>query len=149
MNVTFPGKHRRVLIDTSVWIYHIEQHPQFAAPAGKVVESLQGGKFRGITSELALLELTVDPLKLGRQNVADEYELLVGYFPHLDLIPIDRDILIEAAGLRAHYKLRTPDAIQLGTALRSGATLAISNDEGWRNLPFMETLILSDLIEKR
>jgi predicted nucleic acid-binding protein len=57
----FPDRHKRVLIDTSVWIYHFEQHPQLAGPAGKVIESLEAGAFRGVASELTLLELTVKP----------------------------------------------------------------------------------------
>lgn len=147
MSVRFPGAHKRVLIDTSVWIYHLEQNPQFKGPAGRVIEALEANRFRGIGSELTLLELMVRPLQLGRQDVADEYELLLGYFPHLELHPVSRDVLVEAAGLRARYKLRTPDAIQLATGIRCGATLAVSNDEGWRNLAFMETIILRDLME--
>jgi predicted nucleic acid-binding protein len=143
----FPGHHQRVLIDTSIWIYHFEQHPQFAAAAGKIIESLEEGKFRGVASELTLLELTVRPLQLGRQDVADDYEVLLDYFPNFELEPISRDILLEAAALRARQRLRTPDAIQIATGLRTGATLAVTNDEGWRNFPLIETLILTDLLK--
>lgn len=147
MSGRFPGQHKRVLIDTSVWIYHFEQHPQFGPPAGKVIESLEAGKFRGVASELTLLELTVRPLQLGRQDVADDYEVLLDYFPNLELEPISREILVEAAGLRARHRLRTPDAIQIATGLRTGATLAVTNDEAWRSLVFIDTVILSDLVE--
>jgi predicted nucleic acid-binding protein len=147
VSVRFPGAHRRVLIDTSVWIYHFEQHGTLGAPAGLVIESLEAGKFRGVASELTLLELTVRPLQLGRQDVADDYEVLLGYFPNLELQPIDRDVLLEAAALRARYRLRTPDAIQIATGVKYGATLAVTNDEGWRNLPLIGTVILSDLVE--
>lgn len=143
----FPGAHKRVLIDTSIWIYHFEQNPKLAALAGRVIESLEAGKFRGIASELTLLELTVRPLQLGRQDVADDYEVLLGYFPNLELQPISREVLLEAAGLRARHRLRTPDAIQIATGVRYGATLAITNDQGWRDQPVIETLILSDLGE--
>ena len=136
-----------MLLDTSIWIYHFEQHPQFAAAAGKIIESLEEGKFRAVASELTLLELTVRPLQLGRQDVADDYEVLLDYFPNFELEPISRDILLEAAALRARQRLRTPDAIQIATGLRTGATLAVTNDEGWRNFPLIETVILSDLIE--
>lgn len=144
--MSFPGRHKRVLIDTGIWIYHFEQNPDFAAPAGKVIEALEAGKFHGVGSELTLLELTVRPLQLGRQDVADDYEVLLSYFPNFELQPISREIVLEAAGLRARYKLRTPDAIQLATGLRTGATLAVTNDEAWRKLAFIETIILSDLI---
>ena len=145
MNIRFPSSHKRVLIDTSIWIYHLEQHPQFGVAAGKVIELLEDGKFRGVASELTLLEVTVKPLQLGRQDVADEYELLLGHFPNLDLEPISREILLDAAALRARQRLRTPDAIQIATGLRTGATLAVTNDEGWRSLPLIDTLILQDL----
>ena len=108
---------------------------------------MEDGKFRGITSELTLLELTVKPLQLGRQDVADDYEVLLGYLPNLQLEPISRSILLNAAGIRARYRLRTPDAIQIATGLEVGATLAITNDEAWRNIPLIETLILEDSIE--
>ncbi|MGC1521951.1 MAG: type II toxin-antitoxin system VapC family toxin [Steroidobacteraceae bacterium] len=138
------GKHKRVLIDTSVWIYHFEQHPIFAAPAADIIEQLEDGRFRGIASELTLLELIVRPLQLGRQDAADDYETLLSYFPNLQLEPVTREILLEAAGLRARFRLRTPDAIQLATGLQAGATLAITNDEAWRDLTVIETVILAD-----
>ena len=143
----FPGSHKRVLIDTSVWIYHFEQNPKLAVPAGRIIESLEAGKFRGIASELTLLELTVRPLQLGRQDVADDYEILLGYFPNLELQPISREVLLEAAALRARHRLRTPDAIQIATGVRYGATLAVTNDQGWRDQSVIETVILSDLVE--
>jgi predicted nucleic acid-binding protein len=147
VSVRFPGQHKRILIDTSVWIYHFEQHPLLGAPAGKVIESLEAGKFQGVASELTLLELTVRPLQLGRQDVADDYEVLLDYFPNLKMEPISREILLDAAGLRARHRLRTPDAIQIATGLRTGATLAVTNDEAWRSLAFIDTAILSDLVD--
>jgi predicted nucleic acid-binding protein len=135
-----------VLIDTSIWIYHFEQHPELGAAANKIIESLEEGEYRGVASELTLLELTVRPLQLGRQDAADDYEVLLDYFPNFELEPISREILLEAAALRARQRLRTPDAIQIATGLRTGATLAVTNDEGWRDFPLMETMILTDLI---
>ena len=140
-------RHQRVLIDTSVWIYHFEEHSIFGEAAGRVIEELEGGRFRGIASELTLLEITVKPLQLGRQDAADDYETLLTYFPNLDLIPISRAILLDAAGLRARHRLRTPDAIQVATAFSSGATLAITNDEAWAHIAGIETLLLSDLAD--
>ena len=95
-----PGNHRRILIDTSVWIYHFEENSTFGEAARRVIGELEAGKFRGIASELTLLEIVVKPLQLGRQDAADDYETLLSYFPNLDLQPISRAILLDAAGLR-------------------------------------------------
>ncbi len=123
--------HQRVLIDSSVWIYHFEQHREFGATANRVIQGMEEGAFRGISSELTLLELSVRPLQLGRQDVADEYELLLSYFPNLELEPISRDILLYAAALRARHRVRAPDAILLATAVHSRATAAVTNDDDW------------------
>ncbi|MFO1466162.1 MAG: type II toxin-antitoxin system VapC family toxin [Steroidobacteraceae bacterium] len=147
MSIRLPGGHSRVLIDTSVWIYHLEKHERLANPAGRIIECIEDGKFRGITSELTLLELTVKPLQLARQDIADDHEMLLGYFPNLQLEPISRNILMDAAGIRARYRLRTPDSIQLATGLSVGATLAVTNVDAWRDFPLIETLILEDLVD--
>jgi predicted nucleic acid-binding protein len=80
-------------------------------------------------------------------HAADDYETLLSYFPNLDLIPISRAILLDAAGLRARHRLRTPDAIQLATAFSSGAILAITDDEAWAHIVGIETLLLADLAD--
>lgn len=142
-------RHKRILLDTSVWIYHFEQNPAFGEAAGYVIEQLEAGRFRGVASELTLFELIVKPLQLGRQDAADDYETLLSHFPNLTLEPITRAILLEAAALRARYRLRTPDAIQLATGLKSGATVAITNDEAWRHVAGIDTLLLTDPPGKR
>ena len=147
MSAKLPGGHKRVLIDTSVWIYHLENHPELGLPAGRVIESLEEGRFRGIASELTLLELTMRPLQLGRQDVADHYEVLLDYFPNLEIVPVSREILLEAAALRARRKIRAPDAIQIATGIRAGATLAVTNDKLWRSVPLIETALLDDLAQ--
>ena len=98
-------------------------------------------------SELTLLELTVRPLQLGRQDVADEYELLLSYFPNVELEEVSCDVLLDAAALRARYRLRTPDAILMATGIRSAATAAVTNDEGWKAVRAsgIETILLSQL----
>ena len=141
-------QHKRVLIDTGVWIYHFEQHPEFGREAGIAIQSLEDGRFRGVASELTLLQLTVRPLQLGRQDVADEYELLLRYFPNLDLEPVSKEVLLSAAALRTRYRLRTPDSVLLATGIRSGATGAITNDNGWKAAQGLgvEMILLSQLV---
>lgn len=122
-----------MLIDSSVWIYHFEQHPEFSPAAGRLIEALEAGRFCAVVSELTLLELTVRPLQLGRQDVADEYELLLSHFPNVELVPVSRQVLLDAAGLRARFRLRTPDAILLATGIRLSATAAVTNDKTWKD----------------
>lgn len=108
---------------------------------------LGGGAVRGVVSELTLLELTVRPLQLGRQDVADEYELLLSYCPNVELEPVSREVLLEAAALRARFRLRTADAILLATGIRSSVTAAVINDGGWKvtETVGVRAVLLSDI----
>jgi uncharacterized protein len=139
------GKHRRVLLDTSVWIYHLQSHPEFGPAATAIITAVEQGRFIGLMSELSLMELTVRPLQQGRQDVADEYELLLDRFPNLELLPVTRDVVLEAAAVRARYRLRNPDALLVATGLLHGATAAATNDSAWGTVAGIETRLLSEM----
>ena len=64
-------------------------------------------------------------LQLGRQDVADGYELLLSYLPNLELESVSSELLLDAAAWRARCRLRTPDAILLAPGMRSDTTAAV------------------------
>jgi predicted nucleic acid-binding protein len=137
--------HRRVALDTSVWIYHFEGSAAFGQAADSVLGAVAEGEIEAVASELVLLELLVAPLRKGKQDVADEIELTLLHFPHLELAPVTRAVLVRSADIRARYGLRTPDAIMVATAVESGATLAVTNDDAWRKVKEIDVLLLRDL----
>ena len=140
------GAHQRVALDTSIWIYHFEAHPDYLPLTTKVLTAVSKGRCEAIVSELCLLEILVRPLQLGLDDVADEYETLLTHFPHVQLIPVSRPVLLKAAALRAYHRLRTPDAIILATAMVAGATRVITNDERWRKVEEINVVLLSDFL---
>lgn len=137
--------HRLVALDTSVWIYHFEGSAAYGRAADSVLETIAQGRVGAVASELVLLELLVAPLKKGAQDVADEIELTLLHFPHLQLVPVTRAVLLRAAEIRARYALRTPDAIMLASAVEAGATLVVTNDDTWRRVEQIEVLLLREL----
>ena len=139
-------KHRIIALDTCLWIYHFERHPEFSKPVELILTAVARGRCKAIASELVLLELITGPLKLGRQDAADEYETLLTHYPNLTLAPITRNILLEAAQIRALYGFRTPDAIILATAKEHGAILVVTNDQNWSRYPDFTMLCLSDFV---
>jgi predicted nucleic acid-binding protein len=98
---------------------------------------------------LTLMEIAVKPLQLGRPEVADEYDVLLATYPHLTVADIDRPIARRAAELRASYRLRPADAVQVGTCLHHGATAFLTNDRGLRRVGELELLLLDDFVEAR
>lgn len=139
--------HGVVALDTSVWIYHFEDHPTYRKCTEYLLGHITDGYSRAIVSELTLLELLIKPLRLRRQDIADHYEALLTHFPNVSLQPVSREVVIRAAALRARYSFRTPDALIMATALVHKATLILTNDERWKRLPEPAVLCLSELDE--
>lgn len=138
------GAHKVIALDSCIWIYHLENHPEYAALTRQVLEAVEGGSCQAVSSELTLLEILVRPLQMELQDVADEYELLLSSFPNFSLEPISRDILLQAATLRARQGLRTPDAIVSATAMAAEATLLVTNDRHLSRVQGIQVACLSD-----
>lgn len=137
-------EHKRIAIDTCIWIYHFAEHPEIIELTRGLLTAAQSGTCEAVVSDLSLLEILVHPLTLDRTEVADEYETLLINFPHLHLVPISRDILVKAARLRARYRLRTPDAIIVATAIQHNATRVVTNDTAWKRITEIDVVCLSD-----
>ena len=137
--------HRIIALDTPVWIYHFEGSADHGRAADSVLEAIAQGRVAAVTSELVLLELLVAPLKKKDREAADEIELALLHFPNLHLAPVTRAVLVCAAEFRARYGLCTRDSIMLASAVESGATLAVTNDNAWRKVEEIDVLLLREL----
>lgn len=135
-------RHKRIALDTSVLIYHLQGYPHYSEQTSAFLDAIQGGNCQGVS----LFELLVMPLRKEQPGVADEYEILLTNFPSLTLAPLTRDVMLAAAALRAKYGLKTPDALIVATALEQQATLLVTNDRRWRRVPGIEIYCLSDAI---
>jgi len=108
-------------------------------------EAAERNEFRIVTSFVTLVEVLVHPLREGRPELAEEYRDILLRSPALTAIPLDEGIAEEAAELRARHNLRTPDAIQIATAIRSGASWFLTNDAALANLSEISVLVLKQL----
>jgi predicted nucleic acid-binding protein len=108
-------------------------------------EAAVRGDFRIVTSFITLVEVLVHPLREGRPELAEEYRNVLLQSAEITAIPLDQGIAEEAANLRARHDLRTPDAIQLATALRSRASWFLTNDANLAAVPGSSVQILQHL----
>ena len=134
-------------LDTSVFIYHLEDHPRYAPATEIIFHSLEEGKNRGVTSFLTLMEILVRPKAEGRLEVARDYEYYLTTFPNLTLFPFELEIARKASDLRAIARIKTPDAIQLATALHHGATGFLTNDRIFEKVTGLEIVILDKVVK--
>ncbi len=139
-------QHERIGVDTPIFIYHLEGTTHLAGLAGVALDELAGGAFTGVTSVLTLMEIAVKPLHMGRPDVAEEYEVLLANYPNLVIAAIDRPTARRAAELRAEYRLRPADALQVAACLEQGATAFLSNDRELRRIAELHVWMLADFV---
>jgi len=145
----FLARHERIGVDTMVFIYHLQDHPTYAPLTHPIFEAWEEGRNFGITSVITLLEILVKPKRDGNLAASRDYEELLTTYPNLHILDVDIAVAVLAAELRAKYAIRTPDALQIATAVNAGASGFITNDEQLRQVAHegIEVLLLDDLLK--
>jgi predicted nucleic acid-binding protein len=139
------ANHSLIALDSAIFIYHFEAHPTYLPLTKIVLEMVFDGTCQAVISTVTLMELTVLPWRLGRANVARQYELLLVNFPHLTIVDVSRDVARRAAQLRALYRIRPADSLLVATGMVNQATAWVTNDKNLRRLaPDIEVFILDD-----
>jgi predicted nucleic acid-binding protein len=132
-------------LDTAPIIYLIEGNPLYIDMMRSFFLAVQKGEFAVITSTITLLETLVVPLRHGNTNLAQQYRDILLKTKGHTTISVYPNIAEEAARLRASYNIRTPDSIQMATAIFGGASFFLTNDTHLPSLPNLKTLVLDDL----
>ena len=132
-------------LDTAPLIYFIEESPVYLPIVQPLFEALERGTLRAATSVLTLLEVLVHPLRQRNPQLAEQYREILLNARGIMTLPLTPDIAESAARLRAEYTLRTPDAIQLATAVHAGAAAFLTGDARLPILPNLRRLLLDDL----
>ena len=139
------AEHSLICLDTSIFIYHLEAHPAYLALTQELLAGVETGRWRAVTSTITIMELTVPAWQQGREAVARQYETLLVNFPNLDVVDVTRAVARRAARLRARFRLRPADALQVVAGLVSGATAIVTNDHSLRLLQeIIDVVILDD-----
>ena len=141
----FLKNHSVIGLDTSLFIYHLEDHPRYAPLSEIVFTALEKGSHKGITSYLTLMEILIKPKTEGLPQVARDYEYYLTTFPNLTFYEMGLDVARKASDLRAAERIKTPDAIQLATAILYGATVFLTNDKTLERVKGVDILILDNL----
>jgi len=138
-------KGKVVGLDTAPIIYFIERHPLYVDMMRSFFQAVQRDECAVVTSTMTLLETLVMPLKQGNIDLAYQYRNILFKTKGHTTFWLSPPIAEEAARLRASYNIRTPDAIQMATAIFGGASFFLTNDIHLPSLPNLKTLVLEDL----
>ena len=135
-----------VALDSSVFIYFIEEHPLYLPLVEPVFKAIDAGELEAATSCLTLLEVLVIPFRFANAVLIDRYETLLTRSQGLRIVDLDRDFLRSVAQVRASTRAKTPDAMQLAAAMEAACPVFLTNDDRIPGLPGLRVLVLEDYL---
>ncbi len=136
---------RLVYLDANIFIYALEGYSQVDVAIRALLTRVDTGQIPAVTSELTLAELLVRPMREGDEVRQARCREMISPRAGFSVVPVSRDVLIEAARLRAGSTLKLPDAIHAGTARMCACAFYLTNDRGLRGTPGPEVVLVSEL----
>jgi predicted nucleic acid-binding protein len=135
----------RVYLDTNIWIYALEGYPLFVQDLTQLLQTIDQGNLSAVTSELSIAEVLVKPFQNQDLIQQATYKQVISSSQNLSVIPVNRQILIEAAKLRANVNIKLPDAIHAATALLTQCSTFLTNDQRFQVIPNLTVVLLSQI----
>lgn len=133
-----------VCLDTVVLIYYVEQNTNYVSLVDPLFDHLVKANLPAISSYLTLLEVMVQPLRNGDRKIASQYRDILLNNENIRLFPLEQTISEQAADIKARFNFKTPDCIQLATAVREHADVFVTNDAKLKRFRDVEVLVLDD-----
>ncbi len=139
-------RHRRIALDTSVFIYQLEANAKYLSLSDAVFAWVERTGHEAVTSTITMTELLVPSYRDNNENRVDGFYGLLSTYPNLRWMAPDLEAADIAARLRATYKLRTPDALQAATAILAQATGLLTNDPNFLRVVAFGTAVLDQFL---
>jgi predicted nucleic acid-binding protein len=148
MGITDSITGERVYLDTNIFIYALEGFPEYLHILQSIFSAIDTGVFKAVTSELTLAEVLVKPLIDQNRELEQIYLDTIQSSEYLEVIPISREILIEAAKSRVMTPaIHLPDAIHAATAGMSQCSSFITNDKRLKAFTHIPVILLAEYYE--
>lgn len=131
--------------DTAPIIYFVEANPNYDALMTEIFQRVDDGKIAGYTSVISLCEVLVHPVRNQNHALKRRYVDILQNSPNFFTKFINSSVAETAAELRAKYNLRTPDALQIATALENNCDAFLCNDNALKRVSELRNLVLDEL----
>jgi predicted nucleic acid-binding protein len=138
-------KNAIVFLDTAQLIYFIEGNSEYQEKLEKLFDLNDEGYFKFLTSSITLLEVLVKPLRDGETKIVEQYKTILTNADGIDIFDITIPITLKAAEMRAKYNIRTPDALQVATAIERKVDYFLSNDFRLKTITEIKVITIEDI----
>lgn len=138
------ARHRRVAIDSNVFIHLFDGSGAEAAAAGLLLDAIEAGRCEGVLATIGLTEILTRPARVGDGAIFERYADEIRSIRNLRLAPLDDETAIDAAWGRSNDR-DLGDAVHVATANTSTATAFITNDRRVRGRSNVEVVLLDSI----
>ncbi len=118
----------RIYWDTMLFIYWLEDHPQFAKRVGAIRSRMEERGDQLITGAFTFGEILAGPYRKGAIELAAESRRLLQQVVS-EVVPFTLETADHYARIRGTLGLPPADAIHLASAAQAGADLFLTNDK--------------------
>ncbi len=118
----------RIYWDTMLFIYWLENNPQFAKRVGAIHKRMEERGDQLITGAFTFGEVLAGPYRVGAVKVADESKRLLRSVVS-EVVPFTIETADHYAQIRGAMGIPPADAIHLASAAQAGTDLFLTNDK--------------------
>lgn len=117
----------RVYWDSMLFIYWLEDHPQYAKQVDAIHSRMKQRQDRLITGAFTFGEVLAGTYRRGRAELADQFRTLLGSVV-AEIVPFTVETAEHYARIRGVLGTTPADAIHLASAAQAGTDLFLTND---------------------
>ena len=118
----------RVYWDRMLFIYWLEDHPQYAKQVDAIHSRMKQRQDRLITGAFTFGEVLAGTYRKGRAELADQFRTLLRSVV-AEIVPFTVETAEHYARIRGALGTTPADAIHLASAAQSGTDLFLTNDK--------------------
>jgi len=114
-----------ILLDSAPIIYFLEDHPKFGPRFQPLFEEHSNGRVRFAVTTITIAEVLAGPLSAGDEALMRRYRAILESW---QVVALDAEIAESAARMRASFRLKIADAVQVASALAINADALVTHD---------------------
>lgn len=144
LKAAFDGASK-LYVDSAPLIYYVEEHVAYVEKMEYILRLVENTSLEAVSSVLTLSEVLVVPVRMGAHHLAQRYRSILMNRELCTLVSISADIAIRSASIRARYRINSPDALHIASAIVFECDAFLTNDHKLRVVEELNVLVLDDL----
>lgn len=127
----------RSLVDTNIFLYAIQGHPEFGEASKRILERIDGEE-EAVVSSITLAEICWWLEKHGKVNgMREEIDLILSIF-NLDVVQLKPEDFLSSAELIREWGIDFNDCLNIAVMKRLGVDRIYSNDSDFDEIEWVK-----------